>query len=118
MAVRDECPLFVPETGRISSSARQGGFGGLWAWAVETRAQLSMSLDGVLGFFQLAPMGMYILLLVFLLSPYPLNFLIFLFPNCFSIPKSSNRYDEVINVPKTVSNERSKKGKHPFAPGA
>ena len=47
MVVWDEHPLLVLETGQDTSSARQGGLGGLWAWAVGTRVQLSMGLDDV-----------------------------------------------------------------------
>ena len=66
MVVWDEHPLFVLETGRDDSSARQGGFEGLWARAMGTRVQLSMSLDGALGSFQLASNEVHFPFLVFL----------------------------------------------------
>ena len=66
MVVWDEHPLFVLETGRDDSSARQDGFWGLWAWAMGTRVQLSLSLDDALGSFQLASNEMYFPVLVFL----------------------------------------------------
>ena len=66
MVVWDEHPLLVLETGQEVSSARQGSLGGLWAWAVGTRVQLSLSMGGALGSFQLASNEMYFPVLVFL----------------------------------------------------
>ena len=74
MVVWDEHPLFVLETGRDDSSARQGGFGGLWAWAMGTRVQLSLSLDDALGSFQLASNEIYFPVLVFLSLLFSLRF--------------------------------------------
>ena len=66
MAVRDERALFVSELDIFSAQHVRADFGDLWAWTVGTRVQLSMGLDGVLGFLQLTSKGMYTLLLVFL----------------------------------------------------